>query len=328
MTLTTILLLLTALAAAPAPQAASIGTETIYLSGTGSDNTVDWDFYFSAGRGSGRWTTIPVPSCWECQGFGQYVYGTMPQEDRIKESGIYRHEFTVPAEWKGKSVDIVFEGVMTDTEVKINGKPAGPKHQGGYCEFRYDVSQLLRYGRTNSIEVNVDKASSNQSVEEAERECDFWTYGGIYRPVYLEAKPAAHIEDIAIDAKADTVLYQIPDLNCADIEIAGDSLYVYSTEFDYNTYQTIVAFSIYDIAQQKVVSRNFITDGTEGDIVYPYGMSVNPENGDIYITDAKDFVTPGMVYCYDRLGNRKWAAMTGDIPGHFAYVRHPLNLPE
>jgi hypothetical protein len=40
-------------------------TKTIYLSGTGFDQTVEWEFYCSDGKKSGAWTTIEVPSCWE-----------------------------------------------------------------------------------------------------------------------------------------------------------------------------------------------------------------------------------------------------------------------
>lgn len=40
-------------------------TQTLYLSGTGSDSTVDWEFFCTAGRGSGKWTTIPVPAGWK-----------------------------------------------------------------------------------------------------------------------------------------------------------------------------------------------------------------------------------------------------------------------
>ena len=47
-----------------------VETQTLYLSGTGSDDAVEWEFFCTAGAGSGEWTTIPVPSCWECQGFG------------------------------------------------------------------------------------------------------------------------------------------------------------------------------------------------------------------------------------------------------------------
>src|SRR5690554_1476374 len=52
-------------------------------------------------------------------------------------------------------------------------------------------------------EVTVHKSSANESVEGAERRADFWVYGGIYRPVWLEALPETHIERIAIDARCD-----------------------------------------------------------------------------------------------------------------------------
>lgn len=50
-------------------------TEVRYLSGTGPDNTVKWDFWCSSGMNSQKWSKIEVPSCWEQQGFGGYTYG-------------------------------------------------------------------------------------------------------------------------------------------------------------------------------------------------------------------------------------------------------------
>ena len=179
------------------------GTLKVYLSGKGSDSAVRWDFFCTAGRGSGQWSEIDVPSCWECQGFGQYTYGHMPLEKRLNERGLYRHSFDVPAEWKGSEVRIVFEAVATDASVRINGKSAGEKHQGAYCRFSYDISKLLKYGRENVLEVDVDKLSADESIVRAEELCDFWVYGGIFRPVWLEVKPKDNIARIALNARAD-----------------------------------------------------------------------------------------------------------------------------
>lgn len=178
-------------------------TETMMLSGTGSDNTVDWEFFCTAGRNSGKWTTIPVPGNWEQQGFGGYNYGHDKDSLRHKEKGLYKYRFDVPASWKNKTIKIVFEGSMTDTEVKINGKPAGEIHQGSFYCFRYDITGLLKFGKKNLLEVTVAKHSSNDSVNRAERKGDFWIFGGIFRPVYLQAFPKNHIEHVAIDARAD-----------------------------------------------------------------------------------------------------------------------------
>ncbi len=177
-------------------------TEIKYLSGTGVDNAVEWDFFCTQGRKSGEWSKIPVPSCWEQFGFGNYNYGHAKDSERAKEQGLYKHQFNAPISWNNKQIKIVFEGSMTDTEVKINGKLAGEIHQGAFYQFSYDISKLLNYGEKNTLEVNVSKHSNNESVNRAERYSDFWIFGGIFRPVYLEIKPKQNIERVAIDAKA------------------------------------------------------------------------------------------------------------------------------
>lgn len=92
---------------------------------------------------------------------------------------------------------------MTDAQVEVNGQSAGDMHQGGYYRFQYEVTKLLKFGQPNSLEVTVDDESSNVSINHAERRGDYWNYGGIYRPVYLEAVPAQFIQHVAINAKAD-----------------------------------------------------------------------------------------------------------------------------
>ena len=177
-------------------------TEIQYLSGTDKDHTVMWDFFCTKGSNSGKWSTIQVPSHWEFQGFGAYNYG---QNEKVfnDEKGLYKYLFTVPKNWNKKKVFLVFEGSMTDTEVKVNGKSAGAIHQGAFYRFRYDITQLLVVGSQNLLEVTVSKESSDPTINKAERRGDFWVFGGIYRPVYLEASPSEYIDRVAIDAKAD-----------------------------------------------------------------------------------------------------------------------------
>ncbi|MFY0625009.1 MAG: beta-galactosidase [Reichenbachiella sp.] len=182
----------------------NLKTEIKYLSGTDKDNLVDWEFYCSDGRESGKWTTIGVPSCWEQKGFGTYNYGSgMDDLDVASEYGLYKYEFSVPEDWKSRDIKLVFEGVMTDAEVRINGKLAGEIHQGAFYEFKYTITKLLNYGSENLLEVKVNKVSANESINHAERAADFWIFGGIYRPVYLEISPMDNIDRVAINAKAD-----------------------------------------------------------------------------------------------------------------------------
>ncbi|MBN1761161.1 MAG: hypothetical protein JW863_22725 [Chitinispirillaceae bacterium] len=176
-------------------------TEVRYLSGKGVDDAVNWEFYCTGGMNSGKWTTIPVPSNWELHGFGAYNYGH--DNNKASEEGRYKLNFTVPSGWNGKRVFIVFEGSMTDTRVSINGNSAGPVHQGAFYCFKYEITQRLNFSGSNLLEVTVAKMSSNQSVNDAERQADYWVFGGIFRPVYLEAFPQQFIERMAIDARAD-----------------------------------------------------------------------------------------------------------------------------
>ena len=129
-------------------------TERQYLSGTGLGNTVTWQFRVSEGRNSGRWSKIEVPSQWELQGFGTYQYGITfygkPFPEGVAdEKGMYKYEFEVPEKFRGKQVSLVFEASMTDTEVKVNGRKVGSKHQGAFYRFSYNVTDFLKYGKNN-----------------------------------------------------------------------------------------------------------------------------------------------------------------------------------
>ena len=182
-----------------------------YLSGRDNGHTATWEFYCTGGRQSGYWTTIQVPSYWEQQGFGAYNYGrdykTYGKNFRFAdEQGRYRHSFTVPADWQQRTVQLVFEGAMTDAEVRVNGQLAGPVHRGAFYRFKYDISSLLKAGQPNLLEVTVSKMSADASVNNAERLADYWIFGGLFRPVYLEATPRQFIPYSAIDAKASGAL--------------------------------------------------------------------------------------------------------------------------
>ncbi len=182
--------------------------QIVYLSGKGAFDTKTWEFYCTGGRNSGYWTKIEVPSCWEQQGFGNYEYGRNsysfgPKYKYADEKGMYRLTFQVPSEWKGKTVNIVFDGSMTDTDVKINGKSAGEIHRGAFYRFRYNITDKLLWGSANLLEVAVSKLSADESVNRAERYGDYWNFGGIFRPVFLEVLPAEHIERVAVNARSD-----------------------------------------------------------------------------------------------------------------------------
>ena len=200
-------------------QAQAPHPERIYLSGTGTDYTRTWEFYCSKGQNSGKWKSIEVPSCWELQGFGEYTYGryyTIKGAKPSDETGIYRYRFLTPDCEKNDRIKLFFDGVMTDAEVWVNGKSAGQIHQGAFYRFSYDITSLLKAEGENLLEVKVAKQSANKSVNAAERRADWWLYGGIYRPVWLEVVPDVSMEHFILDARADGSLR-------ASVRMAGNA---------------------------------------------------------------------------------------------------------
>jgi len=110
------------------------------------------------------------------------------------------------------------------------------------------------------------------------------------------------------------------DIACSNMAFHGDSLFYYATEWNNFTQSNTITYGIVDIQTKQRISDNFITDGTEKDITIPYGIAIHPETGDIFVTDAKNYVSSGTLYCFDSRGRRKWSVRTGDIPAHIAFL--------
>lgn len=58
----------------------------------------------------------------------------------------------------------------------------------------------------------------------------------------------------------------------------------------------------------SLVKSNFVTDGTS--IVTPYALDIDNTTGDVYVSDAKDYVASGTVFCFGADGVRKFSFST------------------
>lgn len=56
----------------------------------------------------------------------------------------------------------------------------------------------------------------------------------------------------------------------------------------------------------------------------PYALLATDEA--LYISDAKNYVSSGRLYCYNYDGTQRWVAQTGDIPGHLCRVAGHYDL--
>jgi len=124
-----------------------------------------------------------------------------------------------------------------------------------------------------------------------------------------------------IDASADQLTDSI-NIPVSNFHLDDNKLYIISSTWNNVTMSNEIGYGIVDVVSKQIVSTKFITDGTDAGINTPYGITVNPITKDIYITDARNYVTSGTLFCFGKDGKRKWEERTGDIPAHFAFVKH------
>ena len=106
----------------------------------------------------------------------------------------------------------------------------------------------------------------------------------------------------------------------SSMALAGDKIYVIGSTYTPPAWALTTTYNIVNAKTRKLESGSFITDGTESDITTAYTVTVNPGNGDIYVTDAKDYVSSGTLHCYTGSGKHKWSVRTGDIPDRIAFL--------
>jgi DNA-binding beta-propeller fold protein YncE len=196
-------------------------------------------------------------------------------------------------------------------ELEIVGNKIYVANSGGYMVPNYEntvsVIDISSFTETKRIEVAI-----NLHRLKADEHGNLWVSS---RGDYYDTPSKL----FWIDTETDTCGGDI-DIAVTEMTLDGDLLYLYSTEFNYNRFEYTVTYGIIDVVRKEIVTRNFITDGTERQITMPYGIMINPINKDIYLTDAANSVLPGALFCFDRQGKKRWTVQTGDIPAHFAIL--------
>ncbi len=160
------------------------------------------DFWLEGFDGS-RLGTILVPGHMETQGYGQIQYiNTLypwdghaelrpPQVDLDDNPvGSYVREFDLDPGLRGRRVCVSFQGVEQACYVWLNGQFVGYA-EDSFTPSDFDLTPYVR-DEGNRLCVEVYKRSSAAWIEDQ----DFFRFSGIFRPVYLYAKPAVHLEDL------------------------------------------------------------------------------------------------------------------------------------
>lgn len=201
-------------------------------------------------------------------------------------------------------------------EIEVLGEYLYVANSGGYMAPNYDntvsVIELEGFRQMQKIPVGI-----NLHRVKADNHGRLWVtsrgdYETISSNLYVLQKKKGRNEMEVTDT------LNIP---CSNFCISGDSLYYYSTEWNNFTQQNTITYGIINTETLQRVSNSFITDGTQADITIPYGINIHPDTGDIYITDAKNYVSSGVLHCYSKDGKHKWSVRTGDIPAHMCFIK-------
>jgi beta-galactosidase len=130
-----------------------------------------------------KWQEISVPHDWAISGpaipDGDSNTGKLPWQGE----GWYRRGLEIPAGSNGKTVYLIFDGIMSNPEVYINGQLAG-KWDYGYNSFYLDVTKFLTMNGKNLLAIHVDNRRHDSR----------WYPGaGIYRKVQLVVVDPVHV---------------------------------------------------------------------------------------------------------------------------------------
>lgn len=196
-------------------------------------------------------------------------------------------------------------------ELEIVGNHLFVANSGGYKFPNYDktvsVIDLTTFTETKKIDVAINLHRLQKD-----------NYGDLYvssRGDYYNIPSSLFLLDAATG-----VVKKDFHVAVSGMTIVNDKLYYYGNEFNYNTHSYTKTFGIIDVKTEQVISTKIIDQEYVDAIKAPYGIAVNPITEDIYITDARNYVVTGYVYCFDKNGKFKWKTEGGNIPAHFAFL--------
>ncbi|MDR2414188.1 MAG: YncE family protein [Odoribacteraceae bacterium] len=209
-------------------------------------------------------------------------------------------------------------------EMAITGNKLYVANSGGYRAPNYDQTISVIDLETFKVVKTITAGINLHRLELDNHGYLYASSRGNYRDV--------HSKTYVIDTRSDLVT-AVLDLPNSDMTLRGDSLYIYSAEWSQLANRHAISYAILDTRSRQVVSRSFITDGTDKLIQTPSCLAVHPVTGEILVADARDYITPGALYCFSPGGKLNWkvpvstessAVTTGDIPSRIVFTRVAL----
>ena len=172
--------------------------------------------FFAEGYDTSAFETIPVPSVWQNYGHDCHQYTNVrypfpvdpPYVPYENPCGAYVRTFEWKKQEEAPNAFLNFEGVDSCFYVWMNGSFVGYS-QVSHSTSEFDVTELIKEG-TNTIAVLVLKWCDGSYLEDQDK----FRMSGIFRDVYLLARPEKGIRDYLVKAEPDAS-YQNGEISIA-----------------------------------------------------------------------------------------------------------------
>lgn len=219
----------------------------------------------------------------------------------------------------GKVVEIDTLSLNISREVAVGRQPEGlavsnnklyVANSGGYNPNAYErtlsVIDLSSFNELKRIEVAINL----HQVKVDQQGRVYVTSRGDY--------DNKHAGLFIIDPNTD---HMVEELNkpVSNFWLDDNKMYAYAMEWDSNQQKNTILFHSFLLTD---LNNDFpyIDSDVASRITIPYGIAVDANTKHIYLTDAKNYVSPGTLYEFNAAGKLLRSFETGDIPAHMAFL--------
>lgn len=256
---------------------------------------------------------VDIPNCRYVVFDGNYAYvssyvTTIIGDVNAQEGAVFKIDIETL-----KVVDEVKVGRQPEEMVIKNGY-LYVANSGGYNSENYDNTvSVIRL--SNFTQIAKTKVAINLHKLRADKYGNIWV---LSRGDYYNNPPQLY--RVSINNNGTITNIEKTGLLCSNFDICDDKIYMYNAPYQGNTMVTNITYSVADVISAEIIDENFIKDGTVSLIKVPYAIKVNPSTKEVFICDAKNYVSSGTVTCYSPQGTKRWSVFTGDIPSSIEFI--------
>lgn len=224
--------------------------------------------------------------------------------------------FDTAQKFNGKGVGVI------ENQIKVGREPEGMSiigdtlyvaNSGGYSPPLYDntlsVIDLKKEMEVRKIKVGINLNQVNKDG-----------YGHLWvssRGNYEDIDPSLFV----LDVQKGSVTRQM-NIQAGSFIIRDSLLYYFSAPYEKESQKPIsITYGVLNTALLQKSDKHFISDAAIRKIKLPYALALDPLTGEILLTDAGDHISPGNLYWLNNAGDIQWQVMTGEIPGHIAFIQ-------